>query len=483
MPTKPMLPIHPWLTTQRVAFVPGENTSPLAQDVLAGLHTAFRTLGHRIDDPPRPDTNLIFTTAPFGEPLNWRQALMFTARRRFGLQTTPTVITVVTVTPQRFRAALDHLARALSRETPRPEDFAYPGMAPQAYRTLIEQGRRGGPLLALERVVQAQAKGLRIILAVGEDRPHAAYLFDLVGAYPRIPFTHPDTFYTEIALRLVTAVSAEEVTDHEVIPPPIPAEAWQRAEAPQAMVRAGAAFGQRRFFTQMVRINDLVAVPALEASISEQYSEGCFATWEPTFPGLVATITGSARPVAKDALTEDELAVIVGVRPDRKGALVRRVEGLRNDPPSSEAVELFAIDEPLPRVRWQGYEVPVVRSKLHGHRGVASYDPAVVEFAPMSAAYHHFPVSCATRAQAEGIVEAFRRAETLRNPADPRTLAFTIIPGHGMVVVEKWVPGKAPFQAIWEAMDSGALEISPRVPQGPHHDEPRDGRMVIVEEA
>ncbi len=483
MPTKPMLPIHPWLTTQRVAFVPGENTSPLAQDVLAGLRTAFRTLGHRIDDPPRPDTNLIFTTAPFGEPLNWRQALMFTARRRFGLQTTPTVVTVVAVSPPRFQAALDHLARALSRETPRPEDFAYPGMAPQAYRTLIEQGRRGGPLLALERVVQAQAKGLRIILAVGEDRPHAAYLFDLVGAYPRIPFTHPDTFYTEIALRLVTAVSAEEVTDHEVVPPPIPAEAWRRAEAPRAMVRAGAAFGQRRFFTQMVRINDLVAVPALEASISEQYSEGCFATWEPTFPGLVATITGSARPVAKDALTEDELAVIVGVRPDRKGALVRRVEGLRNDPPSSEAVELFAIDEPLPRVRWQGYEVPVVRSKLHGHRGVASYDPAVVEFAPMSAAYHHFPVSCATRAQAEGIVEAFRRAETLRNPADPRTLAFTIIPGHGMVVVEKWVPGKAPFQAIWEAMDSGALEISPRVPQGPHHDEPRDGRMVIVEEA
>lgn len=482
MPTKPTLPIHPWLTTQRVAFVPGENAAPLAQEVLTGLRNAFHALGHRIDDPPRNDTNLIFTTAPFGEPLNWRQALMFTARRRFRLQTTPTVVTVVAVSPERFRRALDHLAAALARQTPRPEDFAYPGMAPQAYRTLIEQGRRGGPLLALERVVQAQAKGLRIILTVGKDRPQEAYLFDLVGAYPRIPFTDPDTFYTDIALRLVTAVSAEEVTDHEIVPPPIPAEAWQRAEAPRAMVRAGAAFGQRRFFTQMVRINDLVAVPALEASISEQYSEGCFATWEPTFPGLVATITGSARPVAKDALTEDELAVIVGVRPNRKGARVRHVEGRRNDPPSSEAVELFAIDEALPRVRWQAHEVPVVRSKLHGHRGVASYDPTVVEFAPMSAAYHHFPVSCATRAQAEGIVEAFRRAHTLQNPDDPRPLAFTIIPGHGMVVVEKWVAGKAPFQAIWEAMDSGALEISPHVPQGPHHYEPRGGRMVIAEE-
>ncbi len=482
MPAIPTLPIHPWLATQRVAFVPQKEASPLARQVLEGLQAAFRTLGHRIDAPPRPDTNLIFTTAPFGEPLNWRQALMFTARRRFRLQATPTVVTVVAVPPPRFRATLAHLARALARETPRPEDFAYPGMAPQAYRTLIEQGRRGGPILALERVVQAQAKGLRIILAVGEDRPQEAYLFDLVGAYPRIPFTDPNAFYTDIALRLVTAVSAEEVTDHRIVPPPIPAEVWRQAEAPQAMVRAGAAFGQRRFFTQMVRINDLVAVPALEASIAEQYSEGCFATWEPAFPGLVATITGSARPVAKDALTEDELAVIVGVRPDRKGALVRHVEGRRNDPPSSEAVELFAIDEALPRIPWQGHEVPVVRSKLHGHRGVASYDPQVVEFAPMNAAYHRFPVSCATRAQAEGIVEAFRRAETLRNPADPRPLAFTIIPGHGMVVVEKWVPGKAPFQAIWEAMDSGALEISPRVPQGPHRDVPRGGRRVIAEE-
>ncbi len=479
MPAIPTLPIHPWLATQRVAFVPQDDASPLAQQVLAGLRVAFRNLGHRIDAPPRPDTNLIFTTAPFGEPLNWRKALMFTARRRFGLQTTPTVVTVVAVSPHRFQAALDHLAEALAHDPPRPEDFAYPGMAPQAYRTLVEQGRRGGPILALERVVQAQAKGLRIILTVGEEHPQAAYLFDLVGAYPRIPFTDAEAFYTNIALRLVTALSAEEVTAHKVVPPPISSATWQQAEAPRAMIRAGAAFGQRHFFTHMVRINDLVAVPALEASIAEQYSEGCFATWEPAFPGLVATITGSARPVAKDALTEDELAVIVGVRPDRKGALVRNVEGKRNDPPSSEAVELFAIDEALPRIRWQEHTVPVVRSKLHGHRGVASYDPQVVEFAPMSAAYHHFPVSCATRAQAEGIVEAFSRAEALNNPADPRRLVFTIIPGHGMVVVEKWVPGKAPFQAIWEAMDSGALEISPRVPQGPHRYVPRHGRMAV----
>jgi hypothetical protein len=43
---------------------------------------------------------------------------------------------------------------------------------------------------------------------------------------------------------------------------------------------------------------------------------------------------------------------------------------------------------------------------------------------------------------------------------------FTILPGHGLVLVEKWVEGKAPFQVIWEAMDSRAIEISNQVPQG-----------------
>ncbi len=474
--------IHPWLETQRVAFLPREDATPLERRVLQGLRDAFHTLGHTLyDATPQSDTSLIFTTAPFGTPINWREALMFTARRRFRLQTTPTVVTVVGVTPQRFQEALQRLETALEKTPPDPKDFAYPGMAPQAYRTLIEQGRRGGPLLALERVVQAQAKSIRAILVVGEgDQPQEAYLFDLVGAYPRIRFQDPATFYTDIALRVVTAISTEEITEHQVVPPPIPADTWAQLKAPKAMLQAGIALGERNFFTQMVRINDLVAVPAIEASISEQYSEGCFATWEPELPGLITTITGSARPVAKDALTEDDLAVIVGVRPDRRGALVRHVEGKRNDPPSSEAVELFAMDEPLPKISWEGHTVPVIRSKLHGHRGVASYDPRWVEFAPMSAAYHHYPVSCATRAQAEGIVEAFSRSEALRNPDDPRYLVFTIIPGHGLVVVEKWRPGKAPFQAIWEAMDNGILEISPRVPQGPHsYHRQADGRMVI----
>lgn len=475
-------PLHPWLQVLEVAFVPPEAPLPLVDEVFRGLGEAFRRLGHRVVASPGAHTPVLVTAAPFGHPLNWRQALMFTARRRFGMQTTPQVWTVVPVTPQRWQAELARLEVALRRPEPRPEDFAYPGLAPTAWRTLVEQGRRGGAILALERVVQAQAKSIRILLVVGETHPQEAYLFDLVGAHPRIPAQAPGYFYTDLALRMVTAASTREITDHRVVGDPIPAALWHELEAPQAMRRAAQELGRRDFFTPMVRINDLVAVPAIEASISSQYSEGCFATWEPRLNALIATVTGSARPVAKDAITDDDLAIIVGVRPDGRGALVRHVEGKRNDPPSSEAVELFDMDTPLPRITWNGVEVPVARSKLHGHRGVRAFDPALVEFVPLDPAYYYWPVSCATDAQARGIQSAFARSQALCHPDDPRQLVFTVLPGHGLVLVEKWVPGKAPFQVMWEAMDTGRLVIDSRVPQGPFQYVPDEtGRMVLQE--
>ncbi len=474
--------VHPWLQRLKVGFWPTYE-HPVVARMFEGLAQAFAHLGHRVDDPPQADTQVVIAAAPYGEPVNWRRAPLFTARRRFGMPRQPYIWVLVPVTPERFQADLDHLAQALAKAPIDPADFAFPGLAPTAVQTLVEQGRRGGPILALQRTVQSQAKAIRVLLTVGREAPEAAYLFNLVGAYPRIPARpRPDLFFLNLALRLTTVASTYEITRHQVVGEPIPRAVWQALDTPQAMIRAGREFGARGFFTRMVRVGDLVHVPVVEASISSQYSEGCFATWEPALDALVATITGSARPVAKDSLTEDELAVIVGVRPDYQGALVRHVEGKRNDPPSSEAVEMYDMDTPLPRISWQGRQVPVARSKLHSHRGVRAFDPRVVEFAPLDPAYYYFPVSCATRAQAEGIRAAFGRAQSLRNPDDPRRIVFTVLPGHGVVLVEKWAPGKAPFQLLWEAMDSGALEIDPYVPQGPFGYEPGpDGRMVLRE--
>ncbi|HWU36832.1 MAG TPA: hypothetical protein VN203_04235, partial [Candidatus Acidoferrum sp.] len=351
--------------------------------------------------------------------------------------------------------------------------------------TMYEQGRRGGPILAIARLLQSQSMCLRIILVVGEERPLEAYTFDLVGAFPRTDAKNPDAFYSDLALRIVTAVSTHEITNHEVIGEPIPQQTWQSLRTPQDMRRAGQELGVRKFFTEMVVVGNLVSVPVLSGAISNQYSEGCYATWDIELGCLVATITGSARPVEKENLTDDELAVIAGVRADGLGARILQVEGKRNDPPSSEAVEMIEMDLVLPRIGWhnscnENIEVPVARSKLHGHRGVKSFDPQRVEHVHLNRAYYNYPVSCSTEAQARAIQSAFSSAQCLLHPEDPRQIVFTQLPGHGIVIVEKWVEGKVPLQLIWEAMDAGDLVIDNLVPQGPfEYAAGGDGRMKL----
>jgi hypothetical protein len=282
--------------------------------------------------------------------------------------------------------------------------------------------------------------------------PEEAYTFDLVGAFPRTLASEPG-FYDDLALRIVTAVSTHEITHHRVVGDPIPRAVWESLSTPAAMQTAGRELGRRQFFTEMIQISNLVYVPSLDNVISSQYSEGCFATWDPVLEALVTTITGSARPVEKDHLSDAELAVITAARPDGMGAEVRHVEGLPNDPPSSEAVELIDMDTPLPRIRlttaeWGvAAEVPVARSKLHGHRGVRAYDPRLVEHVHLDPPYYHYPVSCSTEAQARAIRTAFSRSAALTDPSDPRQVVFTVIPGHGIVIAEKWVPGKAPCRS------------------------------------
>ncbi len=294
-----------------------------------------------------------------------------------------------------------------------------------------------------------------------------------MGAHPRTDAGDPQAFYQDLMLRILTAVSTQEITQHQVLGEPLPLEVWRSLTTPAQMREGGRQLGLRGFFTEMVSIANLVAIPYIPETVASQYSEGCFATWEPAVNALVATVTGSARPVNKYNLSDDDLALIVGVRPDGLGAQVRHVRGLRNDPPSSEAVELMQMDASLPRLHLGaklGYakpvEAPVARSKLHGHRGVRRYNPRTVEHVALDEPYYHYPVSCATQAQAISTQVAFSRSQALQDPADPRQIVFTILPGHGVMIVEKWVPGKVPFQLIWEAMDSGDLQIESRVPQG-----------------
>ncbi|HMK09228.1 MAG TPA: hypothetical protein VK449_09390, partial [Anaerolineales bacterium] len=406
---------HAWWTPLHLSFVPGIEHPVLHTFVPEFLEHLAQT-GHEIQDRPGPTTNLLLTTARFGEPVPWRQSLLLAHRRAFGLKHSPTIVTLAIITPQELAQILDRLATALAKEPPDQADFRFPGLTERAHRVLIEQGLRGGPMLSLLRLVQSQAICIRTILLVADDRPRQAYYFDLVGAHPRVDFVEAGSFYEDMARRLATAASTHEVTQHRIETPPFPAEVWPALETPQAMMRASLEFGARSFFTEMVRVSDLVNVPGLAEAISTQYSEGCFATWEPRLPALMTTITGSARPVDKGRITEDELALIVGVRPDGSGAIVRHVEGHGEIAPSSEAVEMIRMDAVLPRIRLpDGTAVPVLRSKLHGHRGVAAFDPARVEFAPLDLPYYRYPVSCSTEAQAVAMERAFGRARSLRD--------------------------------------------------------------------
>jgi len=454
-----------------VAFVPGE-TTPLLKEVAEGLLHHFRLAGHRTLLTPDDRTDIILTTARFGEPVGWRKAPLLCARRRYGLSRSPDSYTMVQISLAQLQASIAHFRSALEKQSPDPRDYTFPGLAPQAYRVLYEQGRRGGPILSLLRLVQAQIKGFRVLMVVGEDHPLEVYHFDLVGAHPRTDAHDLDAFYEDIVLRMVTTASTSSVNQHQVVGEPISSALWQRLTTPPAMRVAGQQLGKRRFFTEMIRIPNLVHVPSLGDAVATQYSEGCFGTWDPTLGALIATVTGSSRPVDKTNITRDDLAVIVGVRPDGKGALVRHVEGKRNAPPSSEALEMMAMDSALPAITLDSTwgvssQVPVVRSKLHGHRGIRSYDPARVEYTPMDPPYFHYLVSCGSDAQAQGIKSAFARAQSLQNPSDPRQVAFTVLPGHGIFIMEKWVARAVPFQTIWEYIDAGYLQVEDRIPQGP----------------
>jgi hypothetical protein len=250
------------------------------------------------------------------------------------------------------------------------------------------------------------------------------------------------------------------------------------------MQNAANELGKRNFFTEMVQIDKLVRVPVVAGAVAEQYSEGCFATWDPLLGALISTVTGSARPIDKSQITENDLAIIEGVRVDGRGAIVRHVEGKRNDPPSSEAVEMMDMDNVLPRIKLVNeagdFIVPVSRSKLHGHRGISSFSPEKVEFIELDPPYYKYPVSCATAAQAKGIRDAFSRSIALNNPNDPRQVVFTILPTHGVVIVEKWAPNTVPLQTIWEYFDSEHLVVDNEIPQGLVKYELRDGKMFLV---
>src|SRR5512146_1141451 len=94
-------PRHPWLRQISLTHVPGPS-DPVLDGVTQKLLACFRRLGHEVQAQPDEGTDVIVTTARFGEPISWREAPLFAARRRFGLSHLPAPYTLVHVSPREF---------------------------------------------------------------------------------------------------------------------------------------------------------------------------------------------------------------------------------------------------------------------------------------------------------------------------------------------------------------------------------------------
>ena len=467
--------LHPWTHPISLAYLPGAST-PALEQAAGRLIEWLRRAGCTISAEPNNNTDLIIATTRFGEVVDREQSLLFHAKRRFRLNRRPQVLTVVDIPEHEYQSWIAHFALLAQQPESAPLTAEYPGLGPRAIEVIAHQARRGGPELAMSRLLQAQLLSTRVLaLRTLNGAPYRAIHFDLAGARPVTDATYLAAFAIDAGPRVLAATCASEVNQHTYLERPVPAEVWAALEGPDAMIRAGTAFTEFGFFTTPFYVDRVLGYRGFSDVISAQYSEGCYAVYDPDLPGLLTTATGSSRLVDKRAISRTDQAVVTGVRPGREGAIVRPVEGMDAVVPSVEAVEMMGICLAVPghtrtNSRGEDVYVPNVRALLHGHLGVAAFDPRRVESVSLAPAFYTQLVSCGTGALADGTAVAFARSQALRNLDDPRTVIFLEQPGHGVMLAEKWTPDGprvAPFELIRRCLEEGSLQMTLDVPQGP----------------
>lgn len=473
---------HPWVRPIGVA-VEQRVTDPLLDPLLAELRASFRAGGNRIGQRPSRSTRLIITCARLGEVISTSEAILFRAKLMFKLAQRPTVLTLVSVPRAAFSATLASLAELGQASDAELEAFSFTGMPGTGLPILREEVRRVGPIQAFSRLVQVAVKSMRVGAVVGDEATgtiDGVYLFDLAGGYPFVSAPRLDLLASELAARLVTVVNASDADHHEHVSAPVPREQWERSTAPEAMIEAGQDLGRRSYLTAPVHLKDF-GFRAMGRLVSEQYSEGCLATYDPQLGVLLTTATGSARVVDKRNITRGDIAIVLGVKPDGSGARIAHTEKEPLVKPSVEAVELARIAFGSPR--FQALERTVPLSIIHLHMGIAAYNPEVVEYAPLDPAFYTFPVSCGTRELADGTAGAFARSSVLGDLHEARQVVVLEQPTHGCILVAIGVDARPPFHQIFEAIDQGHLALSFDIPQGPvRWQTTAEGRMQKAED-
>jgi hypothetical protein len=479
--TKTSYRFHDWVRPVNIAVIPAELVGRVAW-VYPRLLAWFQEQGHIVQNTPTDETDVIITTAVVDHPIDREASLFMQGKRRFNLRHRPHILTLVDVPLVDFKKYLHDMTVLATRSVEQAKELQFIGLGPEAAEVLHSQAQRE-PLVAFGRYLQSQAKSMRVQAFVGDSEiPSMTLHFDLAGSHAVTDFTNEAEFIDELGKRLVTALCTRDINQHIILEDGISARVWRELQSADAMLKVGEQFTKYNFFTDPVSVVKLLGFRGVGETISAHYSEGCYATYEPRISSLLTTATGSARFVDKRSIQRDEIALVAGIKPDKTGAYVMPVEDKITVVPSVEAVELFGICEASGRqtitLPEGEFQVPMARSVVHGHVGVDSYDPTLVEHVELSDTFTIYPVSCGTDVLARETAKAFASSQALKDPTDPRQVVFLEQPCHGVLVVEKWQVDKPPFAVLEAILSSGALKMTKQVPQGEFAWEQHDGRMV-----
>ncbi len=457
--------LHDWVKPITVCFVENKSNKRLDR-ITSALEKWFQDNGHIVQRMPDASTQLFITTMRGADVVDRPDALLLNGKRRYQLPHRPQVLTLVDLTTEQFEERQRYIDALADLPYTAAHTVEIPGLGRKGSE-VIHQQRRRHDLVGMARLLQGQAISIRVMGLVGDEKwPDYGLHIDLAGAYATIPFKGPKDFIANIGGRIATFLNTVDVKEHIYLDELLASQDWETSETPNDLVRAGNTFTDYGFFTDPVDVVKLLGFRGLGDAIAAQYSEGCYATYDPLIGGLVTTATGSAKFVDKRAITRGDTTLITGVKPNRMGALVRGIEGRPDIAPSVEAVELFGIcemsgveEDPL------GESRPRIRSLLHGHIGVKSFAPERVERVVLDKSFYAYPVSCGTNILADATGKAFAKAQALSSANDPRKVIFIEQPCHGIVVVERWVQGMRPFEAIEQALQEGWLVMQSHVPQ------------------
>ncbi|MBI4770048.1 MAG: hypothetical protein HY784_06450 [Chloroflexi bacterium] len=101
--------MHPWTHPISVAYCPAYLDSVVEPAIHAVLDW-FRASGGAVESRPDRETELILTTARFNQPVERDEALLFHAKRIYGLGHRPQILTVVSLRESEYGEQTQHFA-------------------------------------------------------------------------------------------------------------------------------------------------------------------------------------------------------------------------------------------------------------------------------------------------------------------------------------------------------------------------------------